>query len=98
MDLLLQMVDPFGDCVVMGVGRADAAIDKTLVIPQTTQAHVSFGDIQSTEERRLGVKFNYDASWFFPYNYWFYIGRIPKDEMIQISTSKEANMLSMVHQ
>jgi hypothetical protein len=80
-------VDQMGDCVLMGVKRAGSAINGTFFVEQTTQAHVHFGSIQSAEEYRQGIKFDYNAAWFFPYNYWIYIGRIPEEEMIQFPTS-----------
>jgi hypothetical protein len=71
----------------MGIGRSDAANNGICVIKQTTGANVHFGKIQSAEERRQGIDFNFDDAWFYPFNYWFNIGRVPAEKMVRISSS-----------
>jgi hypothetical protein len=84
---LMLYVDQFGDCIYTSVRRADLAIAGNLYLEQTTSACVHFGRIQSAEERLQGIDFNFDDAQFLPYNYWHYIGRIPREKMVSISTS-----------
>jgi len=87
---LMLYVDQFGDCAFMSARRADLAIAGDLQIEQTTWACVNFGKMQSADEYRNGINFDFDNAWFFPSNYWHYIGRIPVEKMLSISTSYAA--------
>jgi hypothetical protein len=84
---LTLYIDKYGDSAIMGIGRSDAANDGTRIIAQTTGANVHFGKIQSAEEHRQGIDFNFDDAWFYPFNYWFNIGRVPAEKMVKISSS-----------
>jgi hypothetical protein len=84
---MVLYIDRYGDSAIMGIGRSDAANNGIRVIAQTTGANVHFGQIQSAEERRQGINFNFDDAWFYPFNYWFNIGRVPAEKMVRISSS-----------
>jgi hypothetical protein len=94
---LMLYVDQFGDCAFMSARRADMAIPHGLPIEQTTWARVNFGKMQSAEEYLQGINFDFDNAWFFPSNYWHYIGRIPGEEMMNISTSWASKNGSLVY-
>jgi hypothetical protein len=94
---LMLYVDQFGDCAFMSVRRADLAIAGGLQIEQTTGARVNFGKMQSAEEYYQGIDFNFDNAWFFPSNYWHYVGRIPREKMVSISTSWAAKNRSIAY-
>jgi hypothetical protein len=90
---LTTYIDQLGDTFILSVASSDLIIDGKKVIKQAGRGYVHFGEIGPNEEYYKGVSYDYTAAWFIPSNYWLYIGRIPQNKMMNISTSWAAKWI-----